>query len=170
MRRAQHSGGLKDLNEEVLLRGKAYICFSNDGAAFDGHVENTDHCQYGLVGHRHPDIDPRSVACLLTPDESCCGVYEMTVFDHEEGVKYILPQVVRVNGSSQGNCCALESEQVRFTAENSFRGHKADMLIQQYLSPRLLGNDLHVYEGDINIRYITESPRLRFLQGQSWMM
>jgi len=170
MKRSRGSSQILALNEEVLLRGKAYLCFSKDGDRFEGHLETMDQCQYGLIGSRQAGVNVESLSGLLGPQERLSGVYELTVIDHEEGLEYILPRVVHLNGLSNGQNCALESEHVTFKAESSYKGHRADLLIQQFLSPRLLGMDLHVVSGPIDVRYTMQSPGLRFIESKPWLM
>lgn len=153
-----------------LVKGYAHLCFSEDGAWFEGHLTTTDdESQYGMIGNR-PDVglvppppsdSPAGSSSANSVDSITANLpanpfvsYDVTVIDHNDEQTYVFPTVIL---TSCQPLCALLSSRFNFNAEQAYRGQKADMLIQRYLTPRLVGNGLKVYAGQVTLDLMEKS-------------
>lgn len=144
-----------------VVQGCAHLCFSEDGTWFEGHLTTTDESQYGMIGKQSEafckDLAPvlglsdsstestDTIAENLAPNS--CVSYDVTVLDHDDEQTYTFQSVILT--SCNQPMCTLLSSRFKFTADKAYRGQKADMLIQRYLTPRLVGNNLRVYAGHL---------------------
>jgi len=149
-----------------LVKGYAHLCFCEDGSWFEGHLITKDDSQYGVAG-RCPQMLSSSLFSFVagsngspdssedaSPDSDSTNsttpfvAYDVTVNDHDDEESYDFPSVLL---TAYYPLCALLSSRFSFTAEKAFKGQKADMLIQRYLTPRLVGKNLKVFAGYLTV-------------------
>lgn len=102
-----------------------------------------------------------------TTGSSYFASYSVSVLDHDDEESYDFNAVVLTSFDS---LCSLLSPRFSFTADKSYRGQKADMLIQRYMTPRLVGNNLKVYAGNLTAILTRSSSAERDLKPGSCPM
>lgn len=167
----------------VEAQGTAYLCFPVDHSWFQGNISTDDESNYSLYGERvavSAEEKARAAAAfakkisnmsLTESDEENNNAgdegagseseedlpaedyYRVTMIDHFSGLKHVLPKIFvrEVNGVQ---VFTSQQEEVTFQVENTYKGQKAEMMIQKYLgSPGHLGPKCLLYSGEINILF-----------------
>ncbi|GAB6032970.1 hypothetical protein CHUAL_012163 [Chamberlinius hualienensis] len=139
-------GGSIDLDSETIT-GNAYLCFYDDDSGFEGHVITGNNSHYRLVG-RCMNLSDKNKPDAEATDDTVPFVfnYKVTLVDLEVEQSYVYN---RVSSVETEQAKSLLSPNLTFKASNCYKGHKADMLIQEYLTPRLVGNNFQVYAGSL---------------------
>ena len=109
---------------------------------------------------RGESSDPSSPHRMASPFRSRSGsrslpdpvsaVFDLTVYDLEDGTRHLLRNVNSRNGPK----CTMRSRQLCFITDRVFWGQRADLVIQKQLAaPDLVGKNCHVYAGPMRLYF-----------------
>jgi len=87
---------------------------------------------------------------FLLEEEEYDASYDISIYDYETGVNHSIKNVSSQVFSKE---CRLTSDQVNFTSSSVSRGTKADMVIQENLGQALTGQNLIVFQGQLEFSY-----------------
>lgn len=87
---------------------------------------------------------------FLLEEEEYDASYDVSIYDYETGVNHSIKNVSSQVFSKE---CRLTSDQVNFTSSSVSRGTKADMVIQENLGQALTGQNLIVFQGQLEFSY-----------------
>lgn len=137
---------LLDTDSETVT-GNAFLCFYDDESGFEGHLTTGNNSHYSIVGRCVNLVDKNKPEV----DENCGPFvfnYEVTLVDLDDEESYCYNRVSMVETKESRS---LLSPHLNFKASHVYKGHKADMLIQKYLTPRLVGQNSHVLAGSFTV-------------------
>lgn len=132
---------LLEMDSETIT-GNAYLCFYDDASGFEGHLTTGNNSHYSLVG-RCVNLDDK-IKTEVNEDIPFVFNYEVTLVDLDDEESYSFNRVSMVDTKESRS---LLSPHLTFKANQIYKGHKADMLIQKYLTPRLVGQNSQVLAG-----------------------
>ncbi|KAF2349817.1 hypothetical protein FHG87_019428 [Trinorchestia longiramus] len=173
LRRSNHrtnSCSFSDLLETVEIRGRATLCFDEEGTHFEGVIVADDRSLYSIHGKKSPrrknSKDTSSCRCgdskdggpLLseTPEQGVPVSFDIRIKDHDNPKEYQLRRVHGMNGQT----CKFACDNISFSSVEVYRGHKADMIAQECLGHRIEGGKSQVFRGPFSAQVqAKEEPR-----------